>query len=380
MKRVGMVVSSPMTVQAFLLDQISALAREFDFSLIFNPGRPPEAFKGFFPCRTIPLAIERKIAPAVDFQALGGLVKIFRRERFDLIHSITPKAGLLAMIAGNIAGVPRRIHTFTGRVWANSTGLSRKFLKFADMVIAKMATDILIDSPSQRAFLLNEGVLSSDRSFVLGNGSISGVDVNKFSPDPRVRKKIREKLRISDFSCIFLFLGRLNRDKGVLDLARAFQQVHAVRPDSNLVFVGPDEGGMRPLIRETLPNCGSRLQFVEFTNAPQDYYRMADVFCLPSYREGFGSVIIEAAAAGIPSIGTRIYGVTDAIEERESGLLYDPGSIELLFQHMLWMKDHPEKRIEMGARARNRALKLFPKEVITRAVLEFYSRVLERSA
>lgn len=369
-EKVCLVVSSAMTVNAFLQEPIRRLCDCYDVYVVVNLGEG-ETLGGIAPLVTVlHVGIERKISPWRDLLALWQLITLFHHHKFKLVHSVTPKAGLLAMAAAFIAGVDVRIHTFTGQVWVTRSGMARWLLKNLDRLIARLTTYTLVDSASQRQFLLDEGVLDNKRSGVLAQGSISGVDVSRFRPDVQARSRIRGELHIPDEDTIFLFLGRLNRDKGVLDLAAAFAALDDAR--SHLLVVGPDEGQIRPKMQELTLNCAVRVHFVEFTTRPESYMAAADVLCLPSYREGFGSVVIEAAAVGIPAIGSRIYGVVDAIAENESGLLFEARDVDVLRECLSVMAIDSSRRLQLGERARERALAEFSADRLADAWLNFY--------
>ncbi|HXH64743.1 MAG TPA: glycosyltransferase family 4 protein, partial [Mariprofundaceae bacterium] len=372
-RRICFVVASEMTVKAFLKEPIAAIDSQDDVSLIVDTRDPDALREAGIRARVLPLSIARDIALFRDFRVLLQLWRIFRREQFDIVHSLTPKAGLLAMLAGRLAGIPVRIHIFTGQVWATRQGFSRWLLKLMDRILAASATHLLADSPSQRQFLIDQGVASADRIAVLGKGSISGVDVQRFAPDPQARTDVRGSLGIADSDVVFLFLGRLNRDKGVLDLAQAFANIAGDQPHAQLLIVGPDEGGMASSMRTICRDFPDRIHFVSYTDNPQRYMAAADVFCLPSYREGFGSVIIEAAATGIPAIGSEIYGITDAIERDCTGLLFPVGDIEELAKAMIHMLADPARRQAMGAEAMQRARRDFDAHRVADTWLAYYS-------
>ena len=367
-RRLCYVVASGMTVTAFLREHIRAAAQHYDVTVIADA--PVDAFPGL-PARLIPVPIPRRIAPFGDLRALLLLIAIFRRERFDLVHSVTPKAGLLASLAGVIAGVPLRTHTFTGQVWATRRGAGRALLKMLDRMTAALATRVLADSASQREFLIAEGVVAADRIRVLGKGSVNGVDAARFRPDPGARERVRARALIPTGAVLFLYLGRLSRDKGLLDLARAFAAVE----DAWLMVVGPDEDGLAGEIRAAGGAAAARLCILGATTEPEQYMSAADVFVLPSHREGFGSVILEAAAAGIPAIGTRIYGVTDAIVEGKTGLLVSVGDIVALAASMRQLAGDAPLREALGRAARERALRDFRTEDLTRALLAYYGEL-----
>jgi len=369
-EKICFVVSSPMTVSAFLQQPIRRLSERYDVHVALNI-RPGESLAGVENLVTVlPISIERKIMPWRDLRALWQMIVLFRRHRFKLVHSVTPKAGLLAMLAAFLAGIDIRVHTFTGQVWVTRRGLSRLILKNMDKLIARFGTYALVDSPSQRQFLLDVGVLSEAKSGVLAEGSISGVDTMRFQPDDLARKRLRDELKISGEKVLFLFLGRLNRDKGVPDLAAAFAALNDER--AHLLLVGPDEEDITAQVMQLTEGCKDRVHFVGYAAKPEEYMAAADVLCLPSYREGFGSVVIEAAAVGIPAIGTRIYGVVDAIQEDVSGVLFGARDISGLQAAMRHMVNNREYRLQLGQQARTRAIKTFSSDRLSAAWLAFY--------
>ena len=367
-KRICFVTASPLTVRAFLSDQIATLAREHDVTVIsnFESGEQLEALRGV--ARVLSVPIKRDIAPLADLRCLWRLLRVFRHERFDIVHTVTPKAGLLAQVTAFVLRVPVRIHVFTGQAWVTRGGPWRWFLRIIDWLFAGLATHVLVDSPSQREFLIRQGVVSAHKSRVLLSGSICGVDTERFRPDREMRARIRAALGIGDNTVVFLFVGRLNADKGLLDLARAYADP-GLR-GAVLLVVGPDEERIRPRMHEL--GGGARLIFLDYTPAPQDYMAAADVFCLPSYREGFGTVIIEAAAAGVPAIASNIYGVRDAVADGETGLLHPARDVAAIRGCMLRLARDEALRLRLGRAAREHAVRRFAMPAITAALIEYY--------
>ena len=284
------------------------MLEEHEVDLIANTKNPDFLKALVGPVSVIPMGIERKINIIHDLSTLYSLYIHFSDNRYDLIHSFTPKAGLLSMVSGKVAGIPIRIHTFTGQVWANKGGLSRFILKLFDRLLACCATHIFVDSFSQRDFIVSEKVVTESKTRVIANGSICGVDTNKFKHNVISRSEIRKSHTIPESDVVFLFLGRLTMDKGIMDLAEAFSEINKKYLNTHLMIVGPDEEGMKKRVIEICKSCSDNLHFENYTDAPEKFMAAADVFCLPSYREGFGMTIIEAGSVGIPSIGTRIYG------------------------------------------------------------------------
>jgi glycosyltransferase involved in cell wall biosynthesis len=374
MKKICFVATIPEVVHAFLTGHIRAAAEKWPVSIVTN-SEGVELLRDL-DAQLIPLAIERKPSPWCDSLALIRLVKLFRRERFDLVHSIMPKTGLLGMLAAWLAGVPVRIHTFTGQVWANKRGWKRTTLKTFDKLIVAFATHILVDSPSQRDFLAAEGVLSKGKGEVIGYGSICGVDRSRFRADAQVRDAVRAELGIGAEQTVILFLGRLNRDKGMLDLAVAFADIASRYSDVVLVLVGAEEDVPFSRVQEICGIYRDRLRRVSFTPHPERYMAAADIFCLPSYREGFGQVIIEAATCAVPTVASRIYGITDAVEDGKTGLLFPAGDVAALTQNLSRLIEDQVFRMSMGGVARVRALELFSSEKITGELVGLYEKLM----
>lgn len=374
MKKLCFVATIPDVVYSFLKEPIRASAEKWTVKIISNPERA-ELLDGL-DAQFIPLLIQRKVSPWRDLLIFLQLVMLFRRERFDLVHSIMPKTGFLSMLAGWLTGVPIRLHTFTGQVWATKRGWKRGALKFFDKLIVLFATQVLVDSPSQRDFLVAEGVLPQGKGIVIGCGSICGVDERRFHPDAQAKNAVRAELDIGLEQTVLLFLGRLNRDKGILELAAAFADIASQRADVVLVLVGAEENVPFTRVQEICGGHRGRLRRISFTPDPERYMAAADIFCLPSYREGFGQVIIEAGASEVPAVASHIYGITDALEDGKTGLLFPVGDVAAFTQALLRLIADRELRQRMGSAARVRALELFSSQKITAEILGLYSELL----
>ncbi|MDP3539051.1 MAG: glycosyltransferase [Azonexus sp.] len=370
------VLTSPFAVNGFLLNHFRILAGHYDITLVVNTLEYSLSDKLDCRVRVVHLAIARQISPLQDMKVFWRLWRFFRSEKFDLVHSMTPKAGLLAMLAAGLAGIPCRIHTFTGQVWATRRGLGRYALKCFDKAIVFAASRVLTDSRSQSSFLEAEGVVKDGEAGVAGPGSISGVDPCKFSPDDECRKKLRNELGIPSDAVVFISLGRINLEKGILDLIHAFSVLATRYQNAWLIIAGPDEGRLAERIVEEVGGGLARLRLIPRVVPAADYLAAADVLVLPSYREGFGTVVLEAAAVGLPTIASRIYGLTDAVQEQMTGLLFPVGDVAALRFAMEAMLDDPECRIGMGSAARQRALQEFSADVVSLAWLAQYRTVL----
>ena len=377
MKKLCYVATIPAVVHAFLRPHIQAAAKQYEITVVCNSQE--EHLLGGLDAKIVFLPIERKPSPWRDMLTLIQLFRLFRRERFDIVHSIMPKTGMLAMLAARMAQVRVRVHTFTGQVWITKRATKRMVLKWFDGLIGNLATCVLADSPSQRDFLIEEKVLVPHKAKVIGAGSICGVDPLRFHPDPEIRRTVRSELGIEPGAKVILFVGRLNRDKGVLDLAAAFDVVAKQHGEVALLLVGAEEDVSFARIQEICHAEHERLRYLSFTSKPERYMAAADVFCLPSYREGFGMTIIEAAACGVPTVASRIYGITDAVEESRTGLLFRAGDMPELVQQLSRLLVDDELRQRMGGDARARALDLFDSRKITMEMVNLYDGLIEES-
>jgi glycosyltransferase involved in cell wall biosynthesis len=369
-KRICFIATVDFVINAFLLKQIHKLSYFFEVTVIVNTSDKYFLKKQGVDATVINLPFSRGINFLNDLYCLCCLIHILFRGGYSAVHSFTPKAGLLGMLASFISGVPKRIHTFTGQVWITKTGIYRYFLKKIDTIISFLSNYSIVDSPSQAKFLFKENILSQNKLIVFGSGSISGVDLDKFKPSKKIFIKVRGELLIPQNAFVFLYLGRLNKDKGVLDLAKAFSKIKNDR--AFLVVVGPDEANFGNQMKILCGPNQDRMKLVGYSNEPQKYLAGADVLCLPSYREGFGSVIIEAAAMGLPSIASDIYGISDAVKNQKTGLLHPPKNIEEIIKCMNILLSDSRLLKAYGLEANKRAIKKFDANIMTRHWLNFY--------
>lgn len=384
-KLAGLKIARVSTVPYFVATQIKqqiehTAAHGADVTVITSPGPELQRVSWNASLRHLPLHIPRSFNPLRDPLALLDLTRILRRGKFDIVHSTTPKAGLLAAIAGRLAGIPLRVHTFTGQPWVTLRGPMAQVARLADRVIGTLDTHCYADSASQRQFLIDSGVARPEKISVIGDGSIAGVDLTRFDPGrfpTAQREATRKALGISEQSRIVLFVGRVGVDKGVIEMLEAFHQALAAGIDTDLVLVGPFDPpagpenpvSVSPLLRHP------RIHHVGYTDTPEEYMAVADLLCLPSYREGFGTVVIEAAAMGVPTLGTDIYGLRDAVADGVTGVLVPPQDARTLAEKLLSLLTAPPELARLGQTARERAHKLFDARVVNDKVVEEYVRL-----
>lgn len=375
--RLCIVCATPMMIHFFLKEHILLLSDFAEVTIVTNLQNDPQTPPLELPARVISIGLQRSIVLSKDVSSLIALLALLRREKFDLIWGVGPKAGLLAMVAGWAAAIPKRLFIFQGEVWANKKGLGRFILKSMDRLIVRLATHLLTVGHCEREFLCQQGVLSEGQAEPLGRGSIAGVDTCRFQPDPASRNQMRHNWGIPNEAVVVLFLGRLNVDKGIEDLAHAFRAARKICPSLWLLMVGPDENGMTERINGILDDAGERRHtLIGFTDQPAACFNAADIFCLPSYREGFPVSLLEAAASGLPSIGSDIYGIRGALIDTVTGLLFTVGHREQLADTLVRLGNDETARAEMGANARQYVSKHFEQNEVLWRYRSFFHQLL----
>ena len=374
------------TVPFFIVTQLSATIRALKDSgatvtVISSDDDLGDELRKLVGSDFLAVKMVREINPLQDLVSLFLLIKIFKHRKFDIVHSTTPKAGLLCAIAGKIAGVNIRLHTFTGQPWVTMHGLKRHLLKLCDRVIGTLNTSCYTDSFSQQKFLVEQNVVKSNKIRVLGHGSFAGVDLERFSASrfsEDDRKKLKSELNIDSESKVVIFVGRITKEKGVSELVEAFGRLVLEGQDLCLLLVGPYEPDGFDII-DNIKNASikNRIKIVGFSNIPEKYMAIADLLCLPSYREGFGTVVIEAAAMGLPTVGTCIYGLSDAVVDGETGLLVPVGDSVSLANSIRTLVDDEDLLMTMANSARSRAQTSFDSNLYSSLLIDEYSRFVE---
>lgn len=376
MSKICFITTIPFSAKHFLALHMNELIKNNEIYLISNIENVEEEQEDFAGINLISVAISRKISLWSDIRGMVSLYCIMKRHRFDVVHSITPKAGLLGMLASYLARIPNRFHTFTGQVWVTRHGFLRWLLKSLDKMIVHCATGIMVDGFLQRQFLVKEGVVNELKARVLGHGSICGVDIHKFKPDVEMRAIIRKKYVIDDQAIVFLYIGRLNAEKGINELVEAFSQIAHEYDHARLFIVGPDEEQVQERIKSQYSQIMNQIVFGEYTKMPQQIMAASDVNCLPSHREGFNGVIIESACVGLPSFGSNIYGIADAIVDGETGILHEKGDVQGICNAMRQFLENPDEMRLMGRAARERAVKYFSQEAFVEEIRDYYKTAL----
>ncbi len=331
--------------------------------------------------RTIAVPMRRKISLSRDVVSLIRLLRVFRRERPDMVHSITPKAGLLSMMAAWMASVPVRVHTFTGLIFPYEKGWKHHLLKTTDRVTAACATYVIAEGQGVREDLLNYKITRKP-VMVLGNGNLRGIDLNHYARTEEIVHEgwlLRQSSGIPENAFVFLFVGRFDRDKGIDNLAGAFRKLEQVRKNVYLLMVGREEPDGHPVEKQTLEDIRLSDHIICSDGWQEDvrpWFAAADVLVHPSYREGFPNVVIEAGAMGLAAIVTDINGSREIILEGENGVVVPPKDTDALERAMAYFVDNPGTAREMGRKARTMASR-YDQKYVWQCLKDFYREVLK---
>ena len=361
---IALIAITASTINSFMLRHIEVLSKDYNLLIFCND---TSLIRKKVPKNVLLTNInfKRQLNLIFDFVSFLSLLYFLVKYKPHLTISITPKAGLITALSSFIARVSYRIHYFTGQTWVTKKGFVRFIYKISDRIIFKLSHHVLMDSSSQKKFLISNNIISHDRSTVLLHGSVGGVNTKKFKYKKTTRNLLRKKLQISKNDFTFLYLGRMNRDKGIIDLIKAFQKIKNFY-NIFLVLVGPIEDEyIKNFIKKN-----KKVIYVGETLNPEKWFSMADILCLPSYREGFGSVVIEAGSCNLPTLGSNIYGITDAIVKDQTGFFHKVGSISDIKKKMLLVIKNRKLLKEYGKRARKRVEKKFEESLISEKFLE----------
>lgn len=325
--------------------------------------------------RVITVEMQRHISPLKDLKSLWQMIKAFRKEKPRMVHSMTPKAGLLCMMAAWLCRVPVRVHTFTGLVFPTSTGIKHRILMATDWLTCACATHIIPEGEGVKRDLLNNGITKKPIK-VLGYGNCRGIDLTKFDRTPEVMAE-SDKLRKTE-KFTFISIGRLVGDKGINELVEAFCRLNKELPDTRLILVGPYEPELDPIKPETIKAIeeSPAIEAVGSQKDVRSWLAAADCAVLASYREGFPNVVIEAGAMGLPQIVTDINGANEIIIEGKNGTIVPPKDVDALYDAMRRMVTGREWRESFAANARAFIASRYEQGFVRKCLYDFYEEIM----
>ena len=387
MKKLIRITTVPLSLKVLLKGQLRFMASNgFDVKGVSSEGEELREVHENEGIAVEAITMSRKITPFQDLKSLWEMWNFLRKEKPQIVHTHTPKAGIIGMLAARLAGVPHRLHTVAGLPLMEATGTKRKILNFVEKLTYSSATRVYPNSKGLYDFILQNNFTQSNKLKIIANGSSNGIDTTFFSPDQVTeleRVTLREKLNIQPDDFVFVFVGRIVSDKGINELIKAFSQLQAVENNEpagiKLLLVGGLENDLDPLNPETLAEINQNKDIISvgFQQDVRSFFAIADALIFPSYREGFPNVVMQAGAMGLPSIVSDINDCNEIIIEGENGLIIPSKNVEKLKEKMLTLAKDKNLYTKLKGNSRRMIENRYEQSVVWNALLEEYEGLLQ---
>lgn len=375
MQKLIRISTIPVSLETLLKGQLKMLSEHYEVVVVSSPGERMKVLEEREGVRTVSIPMERRISLVKDFMSLLRLIILFAKERPDMVHSITPKAGLLSMLAAWITRVPVRMHTFTGLVFPTATGKMQKLLIVMDRLTCFCATHINPEGEGVKRDLINYNITSKPLH-VIANGNVNGIDLEYFDRTPEVMEKAYSYKKEGTFT--FCFVGRMVKDKGINELVHSFLRLYQDDARVRLLLVGPFEKELDPVLPEVeeqiLHHPG--ICFMGFQSDVRSFLAASDTLVFPSYREGFPNVVIQAGAMGIPAIVTDINGCNEIVLPDRNGMIIPTKNEQALYEAMKYFASHSVEVEKMAANARPLIVSRYEQRMVWNALLTEYKSII----
>ncbi|TDD98383.1 glycosyltransferase family 1 protein [Flavobacterium cellulosilyticum] len=379
-KKIIRITTVPISLEKLLENQLRYMKQYYDVIAVSSDAPYLEKVGLMQEVPVFSIEMTRKITPIQDVIAVWRLYRFFKNEKPFIVHTHTPKAGTLGMIAAKLAGVPHRLHTIAGLPLLETTGNKRKLLDLVEKWTYAAATMIYPNSFGLKEIIIQEKFCKPEKLKVIGNGSSNGINTTIFNPDlfsPTDKANLKSELGISSDDFVFIFVGRLVGDKGINELVAAFQKMEVLHPSVKLLLVGSKEVELDPLQSETSNQINSNPNIISVghQNDVRPYFAVSNVLVFPSYREGFPNVVMQAGAMGLASIVTNINGCNEIVESGKNGLIIPVKNESALLNAMIQMFESPNNLHEMRSNARPMIVLRYQQEVVWKAILSEYNKL-----
>ena len=387
MKKLIRITTVPISFKVLLKGQLRFMASNgFDVKGVSSEGEELKEVRENEGIVMEAINMSRKITPFQDLKSLWEMWNFLRKEKPQIVHTHTPKAGIIGMLAARLAGVPHRLHTVAGLPLMEATGIKRKILNFVEKLTYSSATRVYPNSKGLYNFILQNNFTQSNKLKIIANGSSNGINTTFFSPAQvsEIEKvALREKLNIQPDDFVFVFVGRIVSDKGINELIKAFSELQTAKNNEltgiKLLLVGGLESYLDPLNPETLAEINQNKDIISvgFQQDVRPFFAISDALAFPSYREGFPNVVMQAGAMGLPSIVSDINGCNEIIVEGENGLIIPPKNVEKLKEKMLTLARDKNLYIKLKENSRRMIENRYEQSVVWKALLEEYEGLLQ---
>ncbi|WMI67267.1 glycosyltransferase family 4 protein [Mangrovimonas sp. YM274] len=377
MKKIIRITTISNSLCYLLKGQLKFMGQFYEMIGVSGQGESLELVRKNEDTRVHAVEMTRSITPFQDLIATYRLYKLFKKEQPFIVHTHTPKAGTLGMLAAKMAGVPHRVHTIAGLPLLEAQGVKRQLLDNVEKLTYACCTHVLPNSFELKRTIEKLKFTSNGKLKVIANGSSNGIDelhydANKVSKEQK--ELLRNKLNIKNEDVVFIYLGRVVKDKGINELVSAFDQLSKEFQNSKLLIVGPREDDLDPISQESEIIITNNSQII-VPGAQSDirpFVAISDVLAFPSYREGFPNVVLQASCMGLPCIVTDINGCNEIISDGENGIIIPPKDVKALLKAMKFMMENPKNRIKMSEGARQNIVDKYKQSLVWDELLKFY--------
>ena len=384
------VTTSDISLDSLIKGQLKFLSSEFEVIGVSNNTGVLAMVGEREGIRTIEVPMHREISLFSDIKCLWLLYRLFRKEKPDIVHANTPKGSMLSMIASKLASVPHRLYTVTGLRYQGTNGLFRTLLMTMERISCYCATKVIPEGEGVKKTLLEDNITSKEMH-IIHNGNINGIDTEYFNPDLFNRdrsnnklytgnkKDIRRDLNLKEDDFVFIFIGRIVRDKGMNELTVCMKRFKAEKKNVKLLLVGRFESKLDPLDadNEEFLRSDPNIHFLGYQNDVRPFFVAADVLVFPSYREGFPNVVLQAGAMGIPAIVTNINGCNEIIKEDFNGKIFSSKDVNALYEKMNWCLNNKNRVKDMASQSRKMIVDRYRQEEVWEATLQEYKKLLK---
>lgn len=376
------ITTVPLSLYSLLTGQLRYINQYYEVIGVSSEGELRRLVEEREGIRTIPLKMTRKISLVQDLKSVWELYKLFKKEKPFIVHSHTPKAGIAGMLAAKFAGVPHRLHTVGGLPLIIEKGIKYQILYIVEKATCLCATRVYPISYGIKNYILEKNIASENKVSIIANGSSNGIDTDHFNPShisDSDKLYLKNELGIAENDFLFVFIGRLVKDKGIDELVLAFVALNKVRSNIKLLLVGPFEGDLNPISQENLDeiNTNKNIISVGFQKDVRPYLAISNVLVFPSYREGFGNVIAQAGSMGLPSIVSNITGCNEIIVEGENGVIIPSKDSNAVYNAMLRFIEDKDLLNKLKSNARRMIVERYEQKVVWHAILAEYNRLEE---
>ncbi len=371
------ITTVPVSLEKLLSGQLLFMGTYFDVIAVSSQKEALEAVGKAQNCAVFPLEMTRQVTPFQDILAVIRLYFFLKKTKPQIVHTHTPKAGIVGMMAAKWAGVPVRLHTVAGLPLLESTGFKRKILQFVEKLTYRCATKVYPNSYGLLDIIRQNRFCNDNKLKVIANGSSNGIDTDYFNPElfqETEKSKLKSELGIAGNHFVFLFVGRLVKDKGLNELVAAFEKLQSEKQPITLLLVGNFEESLDPLSGQAMDSIRKNKQIVSvgFQQDVRPYFAISDALVFPSYREGFPNVVMQAGAMELPSVVSDINGCNEIIENGKNGLIIPVKDQNAVYQAMKKLLDEPELLASMKSQSRQKITSRYSQQMVWEALLAEY--------